>query len=169
MEKVDIKGYEGRYSIDENREVYSLPKSGSGGHSGKVLKQMVSGRGYAYVILRKNNIATHKFIHKEMAIAFIPNPDNKPQVNHIDGNKLNNALNNLEWCTAKENSQHAVRTGLLKMNGVDNPQNKYSNRLVIKMRKLHELGFKTKTLSKIFGIHQTYVSQIVFYKRWKHI
>ena len=169
MEKIEIKGYEERYTINERCEVYSLPKSGSGGHNGRVLKQMISGRGYAYVILRKDNIAKHKFIHKEMAIAFIPNPENKPHVNHKDGNKLNNALGNLEWCTAKENTQHAIRTGLLKMNGEDNPQNKYSKRIIIKMRKLNELGITKKVISNIFNIHPNYVSDIILKKRWKHI
>lgn len=67
-------------------------------------------RGYYSVTIMKR---TH-MIHRLVAKAFIPNPENKPQVNHKDGNKLNNHYSNLEWCTAQENIQHAVRTGLNK-------------------------------------------------------
>jgi hypothetical protein len=68
--------------------------------------------GYFLVTLVNNECRKNQFIHRLLAQHFIPNPLNKPQVNHIDGNKQNNALSNLEWVTAAENSQHAVRIGL---------------------------------------------------------
>lgn len=67
---------------------------------------------YAHVTLQINKRAKRFNIHRLVAIAFIPNPENKPYVNHIDGNKINNCVNNLEWVTSAENAQHAVRTGL---------------------------------------------------------
>lgn len=68
--------------------------------------------GYMIVTLCKEGVKKNKRVHRLLCEAFLPNPDNKAQINHIDGNKLNNSLNNLEWNTPKENAQHAVRTGL---------------------------------------------------------
>lgn len=68
--------------------------------------------GYAHVTLQINKKPKRFNIHRLVAIAFIPNPDNKPYVNHIDGNKTNNCVDNLEWVTPSENTQHAVKTGL---------------------------------------------------------
>ena len=70
----------------------------------------VNNRGYQTVVIRRK---TH-MIHRLLAQAFIPNPDNKPCVNHIDGNKLNNQVSNLEWCSIQENNLHARQTGLHK-------------------------------------------------------
>lgn len=69
---------------------------------------------YKMVGLNKNRIQTQISIHRLVALAFLPNPENKPQVNHIDGDKLNNNMYNLEWVTAKENVQHAFDKGLKK-------------------------------------------------------
>lgn len=68
--------------------------------------------GYPTVDLYNNSKRTEKLVHRLVANAFIPNPENKPTVNHIDGDKMNNKIDNLEWNTHKENMQHAVRTGL---------------------------------------------------------
>lgn len=70
--------------------------------------------GYAHITLQINKKPKRFNIHRLVAIAFIPNPENKPYVNHIDGNRSNNHVNNLEWVTAAENTQHAVRTGLMQ-------------------------------------------------------
>ena len=70
------------------------------------------GVGYFIVTLTNQGKRSNKFIHRLLATHFIPNPLNKPQVNHIDGNKQNNDLSNLEWVTSQENSRHAVDTGL---------------------------------------------------------
>lgn len=70
--------------------------------------------GYPRVKLLLDNGVKHIFVHRAVAEAFIPNPYNKPQVNHKDGNKKNPNVDNLEWCTPKENMHHASVTGLLK-------------------------------------------------------
>ena len=68
--------------------------------------------GYKVVYFKKGNTKTSKQVHRLVAQAFIPNPENKPQVNHIDGNKHNNNVDNLEWVTVSENAIHALNTGL---------------------------------------------------------
>ena len=81
--------------------------------TGRELKHSMSSKGYAYVGLATASKPKAHRIHRLVAEAFIPNPLNKPYVNHIDGNKLNNTVSNLEWCTALENNLHAYKTGLI--------------------------------------------------------
>lgn len=80
---------------------------------GKIINPQKQNSGYLTVGLWKNNICHTTLIHRLVAQAFIPNPDSLPDVNHKDGNKHNNELSNLEWCTKTENMLHAVRTGIM--------------------------------------------------------
>ena len=99
----DIKGYEGLYQVSNLGMVYSFK-------SNKYLKKLNNTGGYLRVQLCKHGKVTNQSIHRIVAEAFIPNPDNKPQVNHIDENKENNMVSNLEWVTAKENCNHGTRS-----------------------------------------------------------
>lgn len=95
------------YCVNEQGEVLSLRKN-------KVLSPKRNWDGYLRVQLWEHNSCEYVSIHRLVAEEFIPNPMNKPFVNHIDGNKSNNSVNNLEWCTQQENIQHAWDTGLSK-------------------------------------------------------
>lgn len=97
----DIEGYEGLYQISNLGRVKRVT-------TGRILKGGKDKDGYLMVKLYKNNIRSNKKIHRLVAEAFIPNPENKPQVNHADENKTNNSLDNLEWMTAKENINHGT-------------------------------------------------------------
>lgn len=80
----------------------------------RILKTRVNKRGYLKTNIMVDGKLKTVFPHRLVAIAFIENKENKEQVNHIDGNKTNNSVNNLEWVTGTENSRHAVKTGLIK-------------------------------------------------------
>lgn len=114
----DIKGYEKRYQISNLGRVKSL-KHYSGVHNKyndrvRIKKQQRENSGYFVVGLNKNKSQKIYKVHRLVAEAFIPNPDNKPQVNHINGIKTDNRACNLEWNTRSENMQHASKNNLLK-------------------------------------------------------
>lgn len=103
------------YRIDRSGKIFSCYKFKTSIPSSdwrEVQHVLDKGTGYYLVTLVHEGKRKNQFIHRLLAKHFIPNPENKPQVNHIDGNKQNNLLSNLEWVTAKENAQHAVRIGL---------------------------------------------------------
>lgn len=91
----------------------------------KILKPYLSSGNYGYIIVRENSHNHHIRIHKLVAQTFIPNPDNLPQINHIDGNKLNNAISNLEWITCSENIKHAINNNLYKPKGTPTKIHQY--------------------------------------------
>jgi hypothetical protein len=121
MEKetwLPIKGYEDSYEISNigrvKRFEYTqvLPYGGIGIYKEKILKNILHPNGYFFVGLHKNKKGKNMSIHRLIAIAFIPNPENKPCINHINGVKSDNCIPNLEWVTKKENNVHAFKIGL---------------------------------------------------------
>lgn len=115
----DIKGYEGLYAVTEDGKVWSYPKPYSS-KTGLWLKPIANRskriKAQDYILwmvgLNKDSKVKRELVHRLVANAYIPNPENKPQVNHIDGNPANNHVDNLEWIDGFENMQHAQRTGL---------------------------------------------------------
>ena len=110
----DISGYEGLYQISNTGIVKSLPKSDGNGNRERNLKYEIIKRNhtsYQRVTLSKNGIVKRFQVHRLVAEAFIDNPEQKPFINHIDSNGLNNHISNLEWCTASENMKHSADKG----------------------------------------------------------
>lgn len=109
----DMIGFEGRYQVSLHGRVRSIVTN-HGVYQEKIKKarQRSSTCDYLYVQLSVKDKPHHEAVHRAVAKAFIPNPDNKPMVNHKDGNKLKNDACNLEWVTCSENHQHAFNSGL---------------------------------------------------------
>ena len=108
----DIVGYENEYQINQFGEIRTL-KDSPKLKKYDVLKPQTSKRnGYVYQMLYKNGKEKLFRVHRLVAMAFLPNPNNLPQVNHKDGNKQNNSVDNLEWCEQSDNMKHAYKNGL---------------------------------------------------------
>lgn len=112
----DISGFEGYYQVSNLGNVRSVDryvrsKGKPALQKGVCMKLQVNHKGYYTVILHKESKPYSKIVHRLVATAFIPNPDNLPQVNHKDTNKKNNEVSNLEWCTNQENQDHAKAHG----------------------------------------------------------
>lgn len=135
----DIPNYEGLYQISSFGNVKSFPRKGTQTRKERILKFKKDKKGYFFVHLSKNNIQKSIKIHRKVAILFIPNPLNKPQINHIDGNKQNNKLENLEWCTNGENQLHAYKIGLQKMGQIRKDRISIARINGIKKRKEEQL------------------------------
>lgn len=112
----DIKNFEGYYQISNYGKVRSLDRfDGVRNRKGQNIKPALKNNGYLQVGLRKHRKRKYVSVHRLVAEHFINNPENKSQVNHIDGNKQNNCVSNLEWSTPGENLEHARRNGLIIM------------------------------------------------------
>ena len=98
----DVVGYEGIYAVTSCGKVWSYK-------SEKFLKPRANNYGYLYVNLSKNGKIKSYHIHRLVAMAYIPNPENLPQINHRDENKTNNCLQNLEWCNCNYNNNYGTR------------------------------------------------------------
>lgn len=115
----DIPGFEGKYRVSNMGQVLSLTRKNAGRWGtlkttpAKVLKLEMTSVGYKRACLSKDGKVKKHLVHRLVAKTFIPNPDNKPCVNHKDSNRANNIVENLEWCTHAENSKHANDLGKL--------------------------------------------------------
>jgi hypothetical protein len=112
----DIKGYEGLYVVNERGEIKALKRKVKKGNSYVTkpevyLKLKENEKGYLKVRLSKNGKAKTYRVHRIVAEAFLENPNNYKEVNHIDENKTNNNVNNLEWCTREQNIEHSIKSG----------------------------------------------------------
>ena len=145
------------YAVSCEGQMLSLRKN-------RIMKSHLTGGGGGYpsVCLFTNAKPTICLIHRAVAKYFVANPDNKPQVNHIDGNKSNNRYTNLEWVTAQENTIHAHRSGLTHPAfGVNHGSAKLTTSQVRRIRKLAAAKELSQTaIASMFGISQIHVSQI---------
>jgi len=171
----DIKGYEGCYQISNlggvKRMAHTIisKKGYSSFYPERLMVPVLSTKGYWTIKLSLSGKSNRFLIHRLIAIAFIPNPENKPYINHKDGIKTNNDIPNIEWCTAKENQQHAYDTGLkigVRQKGEDHGSARLTESDIIAIR---ESGLTSKELSKKYGVTRAHINQILARRRWSHI
>lgn len=158
-----INDFEDLYGITENGTIISL-------RTGRKLKPFSNGH-YLSVRLYKNSIKIDKRVHRLIAEAFIPNPQNLPQINHKDGNKLNNNISNLEWCTPSQNQKHAFKTGLQNNHNYENnPCVKLTKENVIQIKNLYQKytrgKYTQKKLAEMHGVTQACISSIINNKHY---
>lgn len=108
-------------------------------------------------------------VHRFVATAFIRPPQGNEQVNHKDGNKHNNHVDNLEWCTPAENTKHATSTGLRNTVGVNNPASKFKEEQIKAVKQKYKDGHSALSLSKEFNVNFSTIRRIVTEKYWKHV
>ena len=176
-----IKGYEGIYTINNKGEIFSCDrvisyysnknKQSNRKLKGQLIKLRINTKKYYDVKLYKNGIETTHQIHRLVALAFVPNLKNKFEVNHIDGNKLNNYYKNLEWCTQQENVDHAWKYKLIiGKKGELNGCSKLTNKKVIEIRKLYKpYKITGDILAKKFNVSSSLIYRIIKRNIWKHI
>lgn len=151
------------YIITKCGKVYSL-------YYNKYNKPSTTSAYYKYTLVQKK-IKKCLSIHRLLALLYIPNPNNHPIVNHLDGNKLNNNISNLEWCTYSHNMKHAFAIGLsLPTLGEDSHVSKLTEKEVLEIRKLYLIGDTTqRKLAKQFNTCYQNINFIVNRKTWSHI
>lgn len=173
-----ISGFESFYEVSSHGRVRSLPRI-VGNRWGTAKGKLVPGaikafsrnsQGYCSVHLYVAQ-RLHKFYaHRLVAIAFIENPRDLPQVNHLDGDKENNAAHNLEWCTPSENCSHAISERLyVQAKGEASGNAVLTESDVIEIREMAARGIYHKDIAEKFGIGRKAITKVVNRQRWAHV
>lgn len=156
-----ISGYEGLYYISSLGDVYSTRRKQN-------MKTRITNKGYERVGLFKNGIQKGYSVHRLVAKEFVANKHNKPQVNHIDENKLNNNYTNLEWCTPRENSNHGTRPEIVRKQGI-NSRERFGTKVVGKSLRTGEvIHLKSYNHGEEFGFSKSCIRYCCLGKRKQH-
>lgn len=183
MEEIwkDVPGYEGYYQVSNLGQVKAIERiykqrNGLTGRDNyrtypeQTIFVETDRDGYLKVRFSKGGKQKKFFVHRLVALTFIPNPENKPEVNHKSGIKVDNCASNLEWVTTSENQQHAHDNKLYDcQRGERNGHAKLSE---LDVREIHALsikGFTQESLAAKFGVKSTTISRILAGKRWRHV
>jgi len=178
MEEIwkDVPEYEGVYQASNMGNVRSLDRYAphnrwdvKQGLKGKMIAQNKTKFGYFSLKLSRRSYQVHRIIAK----TFIPNPENKPQVNHINGIKTYNRVENLEWCTSKENVKHSYEIGLAsgsRRRGSKNGQSKLIESDVVNIRLMYrQRKMSAGDLSELYNVSLPCIWQVIWGKSWKHV
>lgn len=177
-----VPGWGGLYEASSLGRIRSLPRTITRKDGkplripGQIMLTRPNNRGYPRATLSHEGRRQWYTVHTLIAAAFLPKPDgpigcavNEYHVNHKDGDKTNNRIENLEYVTALENMRHARRTGLLNVVGIKNGRSKIGPVDVREIRALYDQGTIQAEIALRFGIDQTQVSRIIRRESWSHI
>lgn len=172
--KKDLIGYEETHYCTSDGKIYRKDFTCFRVHKGTDTYQPLKGRelvgkklspkGYKRVSVK---CKVH-FVHSLIAKTFIPNPENKPQVNHINGIKTDNRVENLEWVTNQENRNHAMKNNL-QARGESLKRSSLKEKDILEIRKLYKQGMLQKDIACLFSSNQRNISKIVRNETWTHI
>ena len=149
------------YIVKTNGEIISK-------HTGKPLSPHKDKKGYLRVRLKHKDGGVTHLVHRVVATCHIPNPNNLPQVNHKDGDKSNNSIENLEWCSGRGNVDHSVEQGLVKR-GIDRPNAKFSDEDVTKIRQERVEGKTYYELADKWGAAYQTIHKICSRQTYTHV
>lgn len=165
---VDVVGYEGLYQVSKLGNVRSVGTK-KGRDTNGTMSAFTTKTGYFRVSFYKDKTEIKYPLHRLVALAFIPNPENKGTVNHINGIKTDNRSKNLEWNTITENVQHSIKTGLRKMKGDDSVLSKITSTQVIAIRADRDAGMKPIEIVRKHGTPYHATHKVIQNKNWKHL
>lgn len=164
MKKIGrIPGFEKGYIITSTGAILSTRRGV------KIMAGRISNSGYEMIKITDGVKPRLCTVHRLVALTFVPNPMNKPLVNHKDGNKLNNDYENLEWVTYGENLQHAYMNGLMSHKGGKNSMAKLTESDINPIRKRIKDGELLKHIAKDYSVHYSVISGICYDKIWTHV
>lgn len=161
----DVDCYNGDYQVSNLGRVKSY-KCGKE----RILNGALNAAGYLRVLLSKNKKSKWWAVHRLVMLSFVSNPESKLEVNHINGVKADNRLDNLEWCTASENAIHAFNMGLRSAKkGEENHNATLTKEDTYNIKVLLNIGEKQKSIAERYGVMPNCISRINTGVRWSHI